>query len=187
MKVKISAQHFSLHESVKSYAEEKIKEIVGKYFQKAICSDVHFTRQSYIYICDIVVHEGSGLHVIIKSSAECDDVYSAFDQASAKIAKQLRKYKSKIKDHHNEKASIAYAEATKYIIDPYQDEQEGSGPVTIAEKPVRIGTFTVAEAIMRMDLDDLPALMFKNKATNRMNIVYYRKDGNIAWVDSSEK
>lgn len=40
------------------------------------------------------------------------------------------------------------------------------------------------EALMKMDLENLPALMFKNAATNRMNIVYYRRDGNISWVDS---
>ena len=37
---------------------------------------------------------------------------------------------------------------------------------------------------MKMDLEDLPALMFRNVKTDRINVVYYRKDGNISWVDS---
>ena len=37
---------------------------------------------------------------------------------------------------------------------------------------------------MKMDLENLPALMFENIKTNRINVVYYRKDGNISWVDS---
>jgi hypothetical protein len=37
---------------------------------------------------------------------------------------------------------------------------------------------------MKMDLENLPALMFENIKNNRINIVYYRKDGNISWVDS---
>ncbi|EER22260.1 ribosome-associated factor Y [Rickettsia endosymbiont of Ixodes scapularis] len=36
---------------------------------------------------------------------------------------------------------------------------------------------------MKMDLEDLPAVVFKNINNDRINIVYYRKDGNISWVD----
>jgi hypothetical protein len=46
-----------------------------------------------------------------------------------------------------------------------------------------IEKLTVSEAIMKMDLAHLPALMFVNKLNNRINMVYHRSDGNIAWVD----
>ena len=42
---------------------------------------------------------------------------------------------------------------------------------------------TVAEAVMYMDLADLPALMFRNSAHNGLNMVYRRSDANIGWVD----
>ena len=40
---------------------------------------------------------------------------------------------------------------------------------------------------MRMDLSDLPALMFINRAHGRLNVVYRRVDGNISWVDPQEQ
>ena len=51
------------------------------------------------------------------------------------------------------------------------------------EKTAKIEELTVDQAIMKMDLADLPALVFINKANNRVNVVYNRKDGNISWVD----
>ena len=36
---------------------------------------------------------------------------------------------------------------------------------------------------MRMDLANLPALMFFNAGNGRLNVVYRRVDGNISWVD----
>ncbi len=57
-------------------------------------------------------------------------------------------------------------------------------PVIIAEKSVEILTLSVSGAVMKMDLENLPALMFQNSHTNRMNVVYYRRDGNISWIDS---
>ena len=46
-----------------------------------------------------------------------------------------------------------------------------------------IATLTVGEAVMRMDLSDTPALMFRNRAHGGLNIVYRRADGNIGWID----
>ena len=57
-------------------------------------------------------------------------------------------------------------------------------PAIIAEKPTQVLPISVGEAVMKMDLENLPALMFENVKTGRINVVYYRRDGNISWVDS---
>jgi hypothetical protein len=60
---------------------------------------------------------------------------------------------------------------------------ESFQPVIIAEESADIPTLTVGEAVMRMDLADLPAKLFRNNAHNGLNMVYRRVDGNIGWVD----
>ena len=40
---------------------------------------------------------------------------------------------------------------------------------------------------MLMDLADQPAMMFRNKASGELNVVYRRTDGNIGWIDPSSK
>jgi len=186
MQIQVSGQHMSIGESLSIYTKERIQDVVSKYFEHAVSANIHFVKQSYLHLCDILVNEGTGRHMVIKSSAECNDVYSSFDQALVKLEKQLRKYKSRIKDHTKSKTSEVYVDAVKYVINPHSEEIVADNPVTIAEAPHKIGSYSVAEAIMKMDLENLPALMFKNAATERMNVVYYRKDGNIAWVDSRE-
>ena len=39
---------------------------------------------------------------------------------------------------------------------------------------------------MRMDLADVPVMMFRHSVTSRLNVVYRRNDGNIGWIDPSE-
>lgn len=78
--------------------------------------------------------------------------------------------------------------AQSYVLAPEDEEpriegEDGDNPVIIAETTTDIATLTVSEAVMRMDLADLPALMFKNKAHGGLNLVYRREDGNIGWVD----
>ena len=46
-----------------------------------------------------------------------------------------------------------------------------------------IPTLTVGEAVMRLDLANVTAMMFRNRAHGGLNMVYRRNDGNIGWVD----
>ena len=56
-------------------------------------------------------------------------------------------------------------------------------PVVVAEMSAMIETLTVGEAVMRLDLAELPAMMFRDRKTGRLNMIYRRPDGNIGWVD----
>ena len=108
--------------------------------------------------------------------------------ALAKCEKQLRRYKSRLKDRHNKiKLSEVDLGAIKYVIAPNRDDgsHDADHPVIIAEKKVQLEDLTVSEAVMKMDMENLPAVMFKNIKNGRLNIVYYRTDGNISWVDSA--
>lgn len=56
-------------------------------------------------------------------------------------------------------------------------------PIVVAEMQTSVETLTVSEAVMRMELAEKPALMFRNGAHGGLNLVYRRADGNIGWVD----
>ncbi len=55
----------------------------------------------------------------------------------------------------------------------------------IAESPAEINVLSVGEAVMRLDLADQQVLMFRNSASNELNVIYRRPDGNIGWIDPS--
>jgi len=56
-------------------------------------------------------------------------------------------------------------------------------PLVIAEMEAEIPTLSVGEAVMRLDLGNAPALMFRNAGNGGLNMIYRRADGNIGWVD----
>ncbi len=187
MNIAIAGKHLDVGSSLQEYVKEKLGHIVEKYFIQATSASVHFLKHNYLFKCDIVVHDGTGRHTIIKSNAECDDIYHCFDLALTKCEKQLRRYKSRLKDRHNKvKHSEIAFEAMKYVIEPNREDVslEHNNPVIIAEKKVPLENLSVSEAVMKMDLENLPAVMFKNIKNGSINIVYYRADGNISWVDS---
>ena len=176
------------------YVEEKLTREVEKYFDSALSADVHFKKENHkertIFHATIVINEGSKTGVTIKSDAESDDPHYSFDAALNKISKQLRRYKNKLKDYaryNRDKEILSAIQAQQYTLPSsfeYEKEESQNKKLDIIkEKEMRIEKLTVAEAIMKMDLANLPALMFENKDNNRLNLVYYRKDGNISWID----
>lgn len=191
MHIKVSGQHMNVGASLEEYVKEKTAATVQKYFENAVSAHVHFEKQNYLFHCSIVVNEGTSKHVTPKSSHEADEVYHSFDMALAKIEKQLRRYKSKIRARNSrmKTSEAAVISATKYVINPVSleesaDKNAEDNPVVIAEKPTDILTLSVSDALMKMDLENLPALLFQNSKTDRINVIYYRKDGNISWVDT---
>jgi len=150
------------------------------------------SREAHLFRVDISGNLGTHSGLSIKGRGQLDDVYAAFDEALQKISKQLRRYKRKITNHHKAEQVVDIAprvQGKKYTLKPETGEQEDSkhSGLIIAEQHTEIATLTVSDAVMKMDLQDLPALMFFNSAHGRLNVVYRRADGNISWVDPESK
>jgi len=190
MQVSVSGQHLPMKQSLQDYAKNRLTEVVAKYFEQAPSAHIHFAKNANDFHCDIIVNDGTGRHVIMKSDGSSDEIHTAFDIAIMRIEKQLRKYKSRLKDRHDRvKLSEidVSSKAVKYVIsrnNQAEEETDLDNPVIVAEKPIDVLSLSVGDAVMHMDLENLPALMFRNNKTHRINVVYYRKDGNISWVDS---
>lgn len=198
MSISISGQHVELSADLKEYVTSKLAEAIDKYIGSDIRSVVHFGKSNHYHLhCGIVIHEGIGKHHhVIRSDADSDELYASFDMAFGKVLKQLRKYKSKLKNNHHKTKLAESTEAKKYIINPsYIDDNRhdsehidivANHSVIIAEHDYEIMTLKVSEAVMKMDLEDVPAVIFKNSSSKHVNMVYRKRDGNIVWVDSKE-
>lgn len=187
MKITISGKQLNVGNSLQEHVNEQIEYSVKKYFENAISADVFFSKETHNFVADIIVNEGTGNHIFYKSQAKDDNIYAAFDKALERVEKQLRRYKRRIKDHQKQSVSeVAMLQATKRVISDDGQDIEDDNPLIIAEKQTAVETLTVADAVMRMNLANLPALMFINKKTGLHNVVYKREDGNISWVESQE-
>jgi ribosomal subunit interface protein len=204
MHIRILNPNVKLDDGVLEYVEEHLNRHVKKYFENAVNADVHFSKQRNNFHVNIIINEGiKGGGIDIKSNAEGADAYGCFNEAMEKAAKQLRRYKDRIKNYRREKGGLKNEdfgdlgfESQKYILAPYNlleeiEEEELSAMKEeesvkiIGEKTTKIEELTLNQAIMKMDLANLPALVFINKQNKRLNVVYHRKDGNISWIDAN--
>lgn len=190
MQISVSGKSVDVGEALRTHIETQIEEHVKKYIDRMTSIQVVVSREAHLFRADITGNLGTHSGIVVRSRGANADVYAAFDEALEKTSKQLRRYKRKITNHHKithaqQADAVRNVQAVKYVISPEageHDEDKQAGLV-IAEKPTEIETLTVSEAVMKMDLQDLPAVMFFNSAHGRLNVVYRRTDGNISWVD----
>lgn len=187
MQLSVKGHQLATGDALRVYIEENLSRILSKYFGDAIDARVTLSRDGHNFRAVVSAHVGRNIH--LEAQGEADQPYPAFDAAADRLSKRLRRHKRWLRNHHKEDAGEPEAmPAQQYILsgeaDEYgQWEHEDDQPVIVAEMSTEIPNLTVSEAVMRMDLADQAAMMFRNRAHGGLNMVYRRLDGNIGWID----
>ncbi len=187
MRYQISGKQIDIGESLQAHVKGEIDSVVGKYPGRPTDALVVFSKDGSAFCCESVLHLSTGLTV--QAKAKEHDIYAAADVAIAKMEKQLRRYKRRLKDHHKERAQpVELSGVASYILaasgNEDLEEPETLQPIIVAEMETRIPSLSVGEAVMQMELAGAPVLVFRNeKQDSGVNVVYRREDGNIGWID----
>lgn len=187
MQVIVAGKQIDIGDSLRTHVETAMTSLVEKYFDKAIEAHVVFCRERHQLRADLSVHATRGM--VLQSSGDAVDAYAAFDEAAERLDKRLRRYKRRLRNHHGrgKDGAATDEEATAYILAGEDSDAElpaEDQPLVIAEMKTSIPQLSVSEAVMRLDLTDVPALLFRNSARGNLNLIYRRPDGNIGWVDT---
>jgi ribosomal subunit interface protein len=186
MQLTVTGKQVEVGNALRRHVEAALQALLGKYFGSAIEAHVVFARDAHLIRAEISLHIGRG--IVVNSHASTSDHYIAFDAAAERLAKQLRRYKRRLRDHHGKVHAPAERSETarSFVLAPIDEEgaaADGESPVVIAEMNTELPQLTVGEAVMRMDLADAPVLLFRNRSHGELNLVYRRGDGNIGWID----
>lgn len=186
MELSVKGKQLDAGSAWREHVEAGLPGTVSKYFDNAQDANVTLSKDGPGFRVDIVVHIGK--RIMVQSHGKSDNAYGAFDQASANLGKRLRRYKRRLRDHHRTRDDkFESLPALQYVLAGEQEAEsvteEPDQPVVVAEMETIIETLSVGEAVMRMDLASLPAMMFRNRAHGGLNMVYLKEDGQIGWVD----
>ncbi len=188
MRYQISGKQIDIGEALQTHVKNDLNEIVGKYAERPTDATVVFSKDAHQFVCESTVHLSTGLTTQAKAAAT--EIYAAFDQCAEKMEKQLRRYKRRLKDHHQVRSQpVELMAASSYILaggdESGETEPESLQPIIVAEMETKIPSLSVGEAVMQMEIAGSPVLVFRNEGSQGLNVVYKRDDGNIGWIDPS--
>ena len=195
MELTVQGKQIDVGDALRTHVTGKIEDITQKYFNHATGATVTFSKEGHGHSqtkVHIAIQVGKNL--MINTDCIANDPYGAFDTAAEKAGKRLRRYKKKLRDHHERRDKDPVEESMKardYVLAAFSEQDngneddvpQGDDPAIIAELTTQIETLAVADAVMRLDLSGDAALMFRNAQHGGLNMLYRRSDGNIGWVD----
>jgi putative sigma-54 modulation protein len=123
-------------------------------------------------------------------------MHSSIDLVMAKIERQLRRFKDRIRDHKPQQGPNRpfFHRVVALEPEPAKVEQQPaptpvpsqqSAPRIIREEKFVAVPMTVEEAIMRMNLQHDQFLVFQNVLTHDINVVYRRNDDTYGLIETA--
>jgi putative sigma-54 modulation protein len=214
MQLSTTFRHMDASQAVRDYAEEKLDKI-RKYFQKdPIAAHAVFSvERGFHHVADINITLPNG--IVINAKETTEDMYSSIDLATARIERQVRKWKEKIRDHkpHGgpsvsvrgmvllaegmepapkgpETAATAHADTTAGRADA--GNKAAAAPAAPAFQIVKDETFAarsmkVEDAVMQLNLLGDELLVFTDINSQTISVVYRRKDGNYGLIETGRE
>ncbi|MBN2645173.1 MAG: ribosome-associated translation inhibitor RaiA [Desulfuromonadaceae bacterium] len=177
MQIAVTFRHMDSSDPLRTYAEEKLAR-VNKYIEEPIDAQVVLTVEKKIRHNAEVALVAKG--ITIKASAEAEDMYAALDDVVDKIERQLKRYKEKLKSHTPRKGRAR--NVTKTVIEAASIDLGAPEPKIVKTQSFPVKPMSIDEAVMQMDLLDKDFLVFTDDATEEVNVIYRRKDGNYGLI-----
>ena len=184
MDVTVSGRKMPVSDSLKAYAEDKIGGAVEQLDVGAISCDVVLYREKNPAnpnpaICEVTVLMKG--HVARVEESE-QDMFAAIDVAAAKIARQLRKFKTRVRSKRTKKTEqdVAVRDASArpesdLDLDALMDEL--SDDEVVRRKKIKYTPLTEEEAMVQIDLIGHDFFVFTDRDSGDVHVIYRRSDG----------
>jgi len=194
MHITVAGKQIATSDALRTHVEDGLGTITAKYFDHALEARVTFRKDAKgsvagQFACDINLHAGRGL--MMRGEGQGVDANRAFDEAAEHVAKRLRRYRRRVNEHARSQAG--HREPTEslqeYVVQPDEAMEESpdingaAHPSVVAESLGELHHLTVGEATMRLELAGSQVIVFRNRGTGGINVVYRRQDGHVGWID----
>jgi ribosomal subunit interface protein len=187
MQVQVTGKNISVGDALRQHVEERLNSDVARYFDGTVSAHVTVEKQRSRFRSECTLRLATGM--VLQAHGVDGDARIAFDTAAHHLEKRLRRYKGRLRDHHNRrrKAGIPF-DVRSFVIQAPPDEEAHEepadlNPVIVAEDLHRVPELSVGEASMQLDISNLSFLLFRDAKNNSFGLVYRRDDGNIGWID----
>ena len=180
MKTTITAKNMIVTPGINDRVMKKISKM-GRYLNPNVEIFVRLAREkNNRRTCEITVPIDG---VTLRAEASNDDnLYVSIDQALAKLERQIHKHRTKLDKRLREDA-FNPAELEYDADSAAAVEKEETGRKIVRHKTLPVRPMSVEDAILQMELLGHSFFVFVNVETDRTNVLYLRKDGDLGLME----
>jgi len=180
MNITVTGRNIAVTEALRNHVEEKLQAATSVF-------DIPMTTEVVLrveknpsnpvpQVVEVTVFVKG---TVVRVSEAAADLYAAIDAAADRVARQLRKYKTRVIDRRQRGAGApeaATADLGSLIEPPAEPEAEEDHEEILREKLIEFTPLTVDQALLQTDLLGHDFFVFTNVETGDVNVIYRRKD-----------
>ena len=197
--IQVTGRHVSVTEAMKEYCRRRLACLHLDY-PKIIEVQIIMDVQKYRHTAEVVLHCSN--HITLEASAESNDMYVSVDEVVDKIARQMRKYKTRLmRQHRPRKHTIRHLEETVLRwewVDGLEEspetgtasskpEPDPSDPSVVQSEKYPVRPMFIDEAVLQIEMSSKQFLVFLNAKTEKVNVIYRRKSGDFGLIEPTFK
>lgn len=178
----VTGRHVAVTDSMRDYVTRKVEGLHLDYpriIEVKVILDVEERRQ----IAEIILFCAN--HIVIEVKSISEDIYASIDESISKIARRMRKYKTRLLKNHRprQNGSIRHLEEIVFHEAAFETEVDHVQPSYVHKEQYKVRPLYPDEAIMDLEMSERPFIAFHNQQTHRLAIVFRRKDGEYGLIE----
>ena len=182
----VTGRHIEITDAIRDYAHKKIESLHLDYpriIEAKVILDVEHNRQ----IAEIILFCAN--HIVIEVKSVSEDIYASMDESTAKIARRMRKFKTRLLKNHRPRknGSIRHLEQKVFHADDLHREEEHIEHSYLHQEKYKVRPLYPDEAIMDLEISQRAFVVFHNEKTNKLAIMWRRPDGEYGLIEPDDK
>jgi putative sigma-54 modulation protein len=179
MKLSTTARHFDSTPELIDYIDNRMRKL-KRFWDHILNVDVIMSVEKFRHIAEVKVHV-NGHDFAAKEESE--DMRTSIDRTAKDLERQMKKLKGKlVTNSHKRRRGALGPQASERIVGS-ASIGSAAGLEIAAEVPHEVRDLGVEEAIVLMEDDGRNFLLFNNRESGKLNIVYKRADGDYGLIE----
>ena len=179
--VKVTGRHLQITDAINDYATRKIESLHLDY-PKIIEAHVILEVEKYRHSAEVVLVCSN--HITIEACEETDDMYAAIDAVTDKVARQMRKYKTRLMRKHRPRKDVI-----QHLEEHVLASRAGRRMTSITSirscgrSAIRSSRCLSMKRCLQLEMSHRQFLVFLNARDSRVNVLYRRKGGDFGLIE----
>lgn len=174
MRLDFTGRNIVVSDALRARVQDKVGKLSKVLVDGIVSAHVILTVEKYRQVAEVTVH-ARGNHVL-HGVEESPEMEQSITQVIEKLETQARRLKGKWREQKRRANGKAALQAV-------ETPPAAPPPRVLRSRRYPVKPMTVDEALLEVEARDHGFLVFRNAATDTINVLYRRRDGNFGLIE----
>lgn len=178
MRIEYTGRHVEVPDELRTLSERKLRKL-GRVLHGVTDAKVVLSMDKHRQSVEVSIHSP---HLTLTAADESGDAGGSLTTVFEKLTRQAQRHLGKLRERKRRGPSRAMA-LWSGVFGAGREAGGDAGPRIIRSRRFFVKPMTVDEAVLEVEDNDEGLLVFRNAATDRVNVLYRRRDGNLGLIE----